>query len=285
MQFVTGRVEAPIDYDLDSLRAAWSQIHSIDQEPAPSPERLSLLISAAKAHPLEAVTGQYGDDLDALSDALWAAWLAFHNGEFQLAYDAGVNLGAVGAYVSSLALNTYATYLAPKQDQADIYMTAANRAREAAKVLPVEVNIEYAHAFNLGRYAETVSIAKAMSSGAGLAFKKSLETCLEINNQHVPSLLAQGALFAQVIDAIGELAARMSLGATRKKVLAVFEQAVNRPALPPVVYLEYAKHVLLLERNAKAKAEQLLSKALAAPVYDPLDVFDKAEARALLESL
>lgn len=277
MQFTTGKVESPFHYDRDSLVDAWSRIHSIDQEPLPSAENL------------ERASGVNAEDAGALSQTLLAAWVDFHNGDFQGAWEKGKAAGAAGGYVTGLALNSYGTYLAPEKDRADIFLQAANDARQAAESCPDSVNIEYAHALNIGRYSETVSITKAITSGAALTFKKSLDTCLTIQPGHVPSLLAQGALYAQVIDAVGELAARVSFGATRKKVFAVYEKALDAKTLdaktPPVVYLEYAKNIRLLDSKKQSQVKGLLEQALNAPVLDPLDVFDQREASQLLKSL
>lgn len=277
-----GQVSEPFDYDPESLAAIWHKIHSIDCEPLPTADHLQQIL--AHQNLLQA-SPVYGKDYAALSDALMAAWTAFHNGCFLQAYEMGKACGPVGAYVALLALNSYAGYLAPDDEKAQLFHDAAQQAKQATSILPEAINIEYAHALNLGRYCESVSISKAITSGAAPAFKKSLDRCLALDNQHTPSLLAQGALFAQVIDAIGELGARVSFGATRKKVLTVFDLATQVAAPPPVVFLEYAKYLYLLDRKSRTKVKSLLQQALDAPVLDPLDQFDQAEAQRLLQSL
>ena len=272
------------NYDRESLPPIWERMHGIDQEPLPTPQVLDALLKRPGVR-LEQVSPEYGDDVEGLSDALLDAWVAFHNGDYEGAAQQGRACGAVAGYVTYLAENSYASYRAPETERTELFLKAASGARECADVLPGEINIEYIYAMNMGRYTEGISTAKAVSSGAAKSFKQSLETCLEIRPDHIPSLIAQGAFYAQVISGIGELAAKVSFGATRKKVYGVFEKALEMPSPLAVVYLEYAKNRLLLEPKKRKEAITLLEQAIVAPVLDPLDVFDQQEARALLRQL
>ena len=284
MQYDPATQGKTFNYNKESLASAWNDIHTIDQEPWPTAEVLKARLDVPGVD-LQQASPAYGDDYAALSDAIQTAWVEFHNGYFEKAHEKGKQCGPVAGYITGLAMNSLATYRTPEQERADLYLQAAEQAKANNKILPGDVNAEYVYAFNMGRYSETVSIAKAISSGAGLSFKKGLEACLRLKPDHVPSLLAQGALYAQVIDAVGELAAKVSFGATRKKVFAAYDTAMTVKNPPPVVYLEYAKNILLLDTKQKTKADALLRSALEAPVYDPLDVYDQQEAKALLEKI
>ncbi|MCG8669593.1 MAG: hypothetical protein MI867_09290 [Pseudomonadales bacterium] len=282
LNFQVDKVESPFEYDAQSILDAWPQVHSIDQEPLPCANTLDALLNGSD---LSVTSPSFGDDTEALSEHLMSGWVDFHNGDFQGAYEKAVHCGPAATYLALMALNTYASYLAPEKERADLLLAATEEAKKAIALFPGVVNIEYAYAINIGRYSETVSIAKAITTGAALNFKKSLDTCLSISPKHVPSLLALGALHAQAIDAIGELAARMSFGATKKKVFKTYEEATKLPNPPPVIFVEYAKNTLLLEKKNKGMVERLLKQALAAPVLDPLDAFDQQEAVELLETL
>lgn len=284
VSFVSGKVDSPYQYDKSSMASAWPQIHAIDQEPLPTVAGLKQLLKGTDLA-LESASPRFGQDFDGLADALLDAWVDFHNGDFQSAYQKGMGCGLVGYYVAMLALNTYATYLAPTSEQAGLLLQAAETSQKAADAFPRAINFQYAYALNIGRYSEAVSITKAISSGAAVSFKKSLETCLKLKPDHIPSLLAQGALFAQVIGAIGELPAKLSFGATRKKVFSIYENALKIANPPPVIFVEYAKSIQLLDKKNQGMVERLLKEALDAPVLDPLDAFDQQEAVALLRQL
>ncbi|MDX1692748.1 MAG: hypothetical protein R3208_03215 [Ketobacteraceae bacterium] len=284
MQSVSPDVPHAFNYDKASLTSIWGRMHSIDQEPLPTAEALAARLSRPGVD-LQQASPAYGDDYAGLSDAILSAWVDFHNGAFRDAFETGKRCGPIACYVTYLAQNSYASYVAQPEEQAELFLEAAEGAKAAAACIPGDINSEYVYALNIGRYLESVSIARAISSGVAPAFKKSLEHCLALKPGHVPSLLAQGALFTQVIDAIGELAARVSFGATRKKVIAAYEQALQSPTPPPVVYLEYARNLRSLDPKNKARAQALLQQALELPVLDPLDVYDQRDARALLAEL
>src|SRR5688572_5794217 len=82
------------DFEGDKLKKAWAHLHAGDQEPYPDDKRAAALIKAAgKAAP----KGMAAADL---AIALQDAWRSFHRGKFQAAFEAGENLGVVGASVA-----------------------------------------------------------------------------------------------------------------------------------------------------------------------------------------
>lgn len=282
LSFTAQKLDSQFNYSKDSLADLWSRVHSIDKEPWPTADRLKVLLAG---RPIEAASPHFKDDFDSLAECFQQAWVDFHNGDFQAAFENAERCGPVAAYASLLAVNTYACYLAPQSDREKLYAEAAERAKQAIQLFPNEVNIEYAYALNIGRYSEEVSMAKALSSGAAISFKKSIEKCLGMQPNHLPSLLALATLHAQAIDAIGELAARMTFGATRKKVLSVYEEAVKMDKPAPLIYVEYGKNILLLDKKNKRLAEKMLRLALEVEVLDPLDILDQKEAEKLLANL
>jgi hypothetical protein len=75
----------------------------------------------------------------------------------------------------------------------------------------------------------------------------------------------------------------MGFGATRKNILHQYEQALELPDPPPLVFLEVAKGLARLEkRKAKDRVRSLLTQAVSAAKMDPMDALDIREARNLL---
>lgn len=282
LSFTAQKYDSQFDYTQQSLAEIWGRVHSIDQEPWPTVDGLKMMLLDK---PIAQVSPHFKDDFESLANTFQQGWVDFHNGDFQGAFENAEKCGPVAAYLSLLAVNTYACYLAPKKDRESLYFEAAEKAKQAIELFPDQVNIEYGYALNIGRYSEEVSIAKALSSGAALSFKKSIEKCLALQSGHMPSLLALATLHAQAIDAIGELAARMTFGATRKKVLAVYQEAAKMDKPAPLIYVEYGKNILLLDKKNKRLAEKMLTLALDAEVLDPLDILDQKEAEKLLANL
>src|SRR5690606_2274100 len=163
----------------DTLKKAWSQLHAGDAEPFPDEKRAAALIKAAgKAAPK-------GQDAGALAEALQAAWRAFHRGDFQQAYEAGLALGPVGASVACKALGIHATHLLDSEaEQLKRFEQVAKLAEQAIAALPGEANSHYRYAFGLGRYSQGISIAKALKMGLAGKVRKALEKALELAPRH-----------------------------------------------------------------------------------------------------
>ena len=143
-------------YAGDALKKAWPLLHAGDCEPFPDTKRAKALLGAVGKPPK-------GLDAEGLSTALQDAWRAFHQGNFQAAYEAGEALGPLGASVAVKALGIHATYLVEDEaEQLKRYEQAAKLAEAAIKALPDEANSHYRHAFALGRYSQGLSIAKAL---------------------------------------------------------------------------------------------------------------------------
>lgn len=271
------------DFTLASLEAVWPQLHSIDGEPFPSVDRVSRSLKETGS-----ASNSTGDPIkseqttEALTTQLQHAWLAFHQGRFDEAYQLGCSLGPLGSYVAHLAVNVYGVAFVAEENRAAFFQQAITELEREFPNLPQEANFHYVHALHLGRYSESISTAKAVSGGSLMAFKRSVEHCLVLEPGHIPSKLAYAALMAEAIGAVGEFAAKLTFGATKQKVLACYEEtlALNNP--PPVVYLEFAKGLILLDKKKqRERIVNLLRQALEAPVLDALDRIDLQIMRPL----
>ena len=81
-------------YAGDALKKAWPKLHAGDCEPFPDAKRAAALLEGRRQGGAERL------DADALAAALQDAWRAFHRGDFKAAFDAGEELGPVGASVA-----------------------------------------------------------------------------------------------------------------------------------------------------------------------------------------
>ena len=75
-------------------------------------------------------------------------------------------LGPMGAQVANKAAAVYCTYLEEDDKRAVRLLTeAAARGEDACRKLPGSANAWYFHAFALGRYAQRISVLKALGEG------------------------------------------------------------------------------------------------------------------------
>lgn len=272
--------QKPYTYAGAALEKAWARLHRGDREPFPSPENLARF-SAKGGKSLPGFKG----DLDDLAGRLQDAWRAFHRGDFREAADAGAALGPIGASVANKAAGVYATYLEEDEKRAIKLLTeAAARGEEAARLLPGYANGWYFQAFVLGRYAQSVSVVKALAEGIGTKVRKALDTALKLEPQHADAHTALGVFHAEIIDKVGALAGGITYGASRDKSAEHFARAAKLFPESPIVHMEHANGLLMLYGDKKrAEAVKLYRKAADCKPADAMERLDVEQAKAELE--
>jgi tetratricopeptide (TPR) repeat protein len=247
--------QKPYSYDGEALKKAWPRLHAGDQEPFPETPQLQ------------------------------QAWRAYHRGDFSDAIAQGTKLGPQGATVANKAAAVAATYLEEDDRRAiRILEEAAKRADEATRKLPDDANAWYMQAFVLGRYAQRVSIVKALAEGIGGKVHDALERCIKLQPKHADAHIALGLYHAEIIDKIGALAGRLTYGADAAKSVKHFEQALKLNPGSAIAHMEYANGLLMLHgEKQKAKAVELYRKAAACKAADAMERLDVEQARAELE--
>ena len=247
--------QKPYSYDGEALRKAWDRLHKGDCEP-------------------------YPDDAP-----LQQAWRAFHRGDFAEAIAQGSRLAAPGFVVASKAAAVAATYLEEDDRRAlKLLNDAAKRAEEATRALPAHANVWYMQAFVLGRYAQRISIVKALAEGIGSKVRKALDRALELEPKHADAHIALGLYHAEIIDKIGALAGRLTYGADAAKSVKHFEQALKLNPGSAIAHMEYANGLLMLQGDSKKKqAVELYRKAAACKPADAMERLDVEQAKVELE--
>ena len=265
-------------YAGDALKKAWPKLHAGDCEPFPDSKRAAALLKAAgKAAPKL--------DADALAEALQDAWRAFHRGDFKAAFDAGQELGAVGASVAVKALGIHATHLVDDDaEQLKRYEQAAAMAEAAIKVLPAEANSHYRHAFALGRYSQGLSIAKALKMGIAGKVRASLDATLKLEPKHAEAHTALALYHAEIINKIGAMIGGLTYGAKAAEAEKHIKEALKLTPASPIAHIEHGNILLLLDeaRNEDAAAAAYEQAADCKPL-DAMEALDARYAQSQLE--
>ena len=271
----------PYAYAGPALKKAWARLHAGDLEPFPEPQGLAALAGVKPSGPVPGFKGDWED----LALRLQDAWRAFHRGDFQEACEAGARLGPMGAQVANKAAAVYCTYLEEDDKRAVRLLTeAAARGEEACRKLPGSANAWYFHAFALGRYAQRISVLKALGEGVGTKVQKALSTAIELEPGHADAHIALGAYHAEIIDKVGALAGKLTYGADRATAVRHFEKAIKLNPEAAVAYMEYANGLLMMEGDKKrAEAVKLYRKAAGCKPADAMERLDVEQARAELE--
>jgi len=242
-------------YDAASLKKHWARLHAGDAEPWPK---------------------------DA---AVVQAWIHFHAGEFQKAYEAGIAAEGAGITVANKAQAIYANYLEKKEKtKLEMFLEVAERADIQQGTEPKNPNAYYWQAYAIGRYGQGISVAKALAQGLGSKVKNALEKAIELQPKHADAHIALGAFHAEVIDKVGSLIGGMTYGAKKDAGLKLFQEALKLNPGSAIAMIEYANALVMLEGDKKMKeATALYEKAAAAEPMDAMERLDVEMARAELE--
>ena len=242
-------------FDAVSVRDSWSRLHAGDAEPLPT-----------EAAALE-------------------AWVLFHNGEFHRAQEAGLAAGAAGLTAANKAACIYANYLERKEKlRLDLFLEAAQRAESQAAADPRNANAWYWQAYALGRYSQGISVAKALAQGLGSKIKDALERAIALQPRHADAHVALGAFHAEVIDKVGSMIGSMTYGAKKDVGLRLFQEALKLNPASPLVLIEYANGLVMLEGDRKLKeATRLYEQAAALQPLDAMERLDVELAKAELQ--
>lgn len=238
-----------------ALKKAWKKLHLGDCEPFPG------------------------------NADLQQAWRLFHTGDFQAAVNLADQLGLQAHAVANKATGIYATYLEDDETrQIECFKTAINRAEKAIRTFPDDPNAHYFHAFNLGRYSQSISVIKALKQGIGGKISQSLGKTLDLQPNHAEAHIAMGMYHAEIIDKVGKMLGAVTYGASEKEALRHFETALELSPDSPIAHIEYGNGLYLLYGDARLdEVTELYIKAAEMKPKDAMEQLDIAAAQAELE--
>lgn len=237
-----------------NLEKIWKKLHAGDCEPFPRDKKLQ------------------------------EAWRCFHRGEFQKAVTLGDECGIAGHAVANKATGIYATYLEANENrQIECFKAAIERAEQAIQELPDDANAHYFHAFNLGRYSQSISVVKALKQGVGGKISNSLKRTLEIQPDHAEAHTAMGMYHAEIIDKVGKLLGSMTYGASEKEATKHFERALKLTPLAPISHIEYGNGLYLLYGDSRL--DDITDLYVTASQLTPRDAMEKLDVESALSEL
>lgn len=242
-------------FDVASVRRDWARLHAGDAEPLPRDE------------------------------AVLAAWVLFHSGEFQQAAQAGLAAGGDGITVANKATCIYANYLEKKEKtKLDLLMEVAQRAEAQTIADAKNANAWYWQAYALGRYSQGISVARALAQGLGSKVKESLERTIQLQPKHADAHVALGVFHAEVIDKVGSLIGGMTHGAKKDTGLRLFQDGLKLHPASAIGMIEYANGLVMLEGDRKMKeATKLYEQAAKSKPVDAKERLEVEMAKAELE--
>jgi tetratricopeptide (TPR) repeat protein len=219
-----------------------------------------------------------------LDDALQQAWRCFHEGDFQQAVRLSDEHGLGGHAVANKATGVYATYLEDNESQQiECFKAAIKRAEQAIEVFPEDPNSHYFHAFNLGRYSQSISVMKALKQGLGGKIQKSLKQTLQLQPKHAEAHTALGMYHAEIINKVGKLIGSMTYGANDKEAIRHFETALKLTPASPIAHIEYGNGLYLLYGDSRL--DDVTDLYVKASEMEPMDAMQKLDIESALAEL
>jgi len=243
------------EYTPAALKKSWDRLHKGDAEPLP----------------------KSGDVID--------AWVAFHAGDFQAAAELGAKAGADGVNVANKSQAIYANYLEENdKKKLELFEEVAGRAERLQRDQPKNANAYYWQAYALGRYAQGISIAKALAQGIGGKVKAALETTIKLAPKHADAHIALGAYHAEVIGKVGAMIGGLTYSAKKDAAMKNYQSALKLNPDSAIARIEYANGLVMLEGNKALKqAEQLYADAAACEPMDAMEKLDVEQAKAEID--
>jgi tetratricopeptide (TPR) repeat protein len=267
------------DYEGPALKKNWARLHIGDCEPFPD---AAYLKKAVEKHPALKPDAPIAEAAATLQDA----WRAYHRGDFHDAFTLGESLGLLGANVANKSENIQATYLEHDKDtQLAMFLDAVTRGEKLHAAAPDLANGWYFYAQALGRYAQGISVVKALAEGLGGKVQSALERTLKLEPKHADAHIALGAYHANVVNKVGGIVARLTYGATKEAAVEHFEKAIELNPGSAIGRIEFANGLAMLFGKAKlAQATKLYEEAAKAEPADAMEWLDVELAKSEIEA-
>lgn len=233
-------------YPGSSLEEAWTELHRGDREPLTD------------------------------NDDVLEAWRRFHAGDFAGAVALANESGLEAHAVANKASGIYADYLEEDEDtKVAIYQSGIRRAEEAIGKWEDDANAHYFHAFLLGRYSQSISIAEALARGIGGKVRKSLDRALSLSPDHAEAHTALGLYHAEIVNKVGKMVGRLTYGASAEKALEHFETALELTPEAPIAHIEYGNGLYLLFGDKRLDDSNAAYEKAAK--IEPIDAMQKLD--------
>lgn len=271
---------SPFVFEGDRLLEHWPALHRGDCVEFPDADWVEQCLEQTP----DAAPESFAGDIAALAASIQDAWRSFHAGDFQQATVFASQCGQLAHAAANKAEGIYATYLEPDEaTQQARYLSAVTRAEAAIHALPDDPNSHYFHAFNLGRYSQSISVITALSQGIGGKIQTSLQNALELEPDHAEAHTAMGMYHAEIIDKVGKMIGKMTYGASAAKALEHFDRALELTPDSPIAHIEYGNGLYLLFGDDRL--DEVTDLYVKASELEPVDAMEKLDIEAALAEL
>ena len=185
------------------------------------------------------------------------------NGKFFEAAEIAADVGeSEGFTIAARALAIYGYEIASDSEKQDHFKRAIAYAKKAVELDPNSsaASLEVSH--TLGRYAQTIGVAEALTGGFAEKTKAAMDRAVQLDPNNFRAHLSIGSWNAEIVAAAGFMA-KMLYGATEENALASYQTALDLQPSSGLVHFEYAMGLLRLGDENASLASRHLQTALA----------------------
>lgn len=286
-------------YDGDRLKQNWPLLSQGTAQPWPDaaflldmlkryPQLRSYSLELAArpgAHPaLKALQQQ---NLQPLATATQEVWRLHYQGQFQQAYELGMQLGPAGAVPALYSKLMYAALMVRDKEQKLALFREA--AAESERLLPLAEGYGFAEFGLLYARARTLELLDTSAASASGFLGSTQEALRDLSGRYPEQALypaSLGGVQAGIVERVGSFVGRITYGATEARALESFEQALRLQPNLPVIYLEFSVALSRLDkRKYHQRIQELLGQCVKLPVYSAEEALNQARCSAELRQL
>ena len=198
----------------------------------------------------------YAEDIDTVSTLM-------RNGKFLEASEIAADIGGSDGFtLAARALAIHGYEIANDSEKQAHFKRAIAYAEKARELDPNSsaASLEVSH--TLGRYAQTIGVAEALTGGFAEKTKTAMDRAVQLDPENFKAHLSIGSWNAEIVAAAGFMA-KMLYGATEENALLAYQRALELQPDSGLAHFEYAMGLLRLSDDNIGLASNHLQKALS----------------------
>lgn len=288
------------DFSGDKLQQQWQDLTRLTRVEYPDVDwiksmmadyprlahHMMVLGSDPETHPAVFKAIQDSDYSD-LAHAVQEVWRLHYSGQYEKAYELGMQLGPVGEVPAIYSRLVHATLLIDDHDdKMEEFEEAAALSNEGLTLAPEYRFAEFGLVYAKVRMLELMSTGEARSSGYIPIAQDKLDKLQEYAPDRGAYPLTRGGLEAGIVERVGSFLGSITYGATESSAIENFEKAQKLLPDMAIVYNEYSVGLIRLDEDDFRKdIRKLLNTCMAIEPVNAEDALNQMHCQRTLKSL
>jgi len=206
------------------------------------------LIAEGNDHP--ALKAALNNDFELMAKDVQNVWRLHFEGQYQQAYELGMDLGPAGYLPALYSKLIYITFLVSDPEEKIRQFLEVNQLAIELKPLAAGYAfLEFGDAYEKARRLELMPTSTAGTSGLLSPTMETLEALYKADPDSplYPAML--GGMHAGVIERVGSFVGSITYGVSEDEAIEMFEAALAKESRLPVLYNEYAQALSRIDED------------------------------------